>query len=96
MSTSLNLDDSATSFPVPHPVHPAGPAENAKNAFPTGPWTARTPRRPQAAQVLLQVSLQEESVENKVQKAANSLATKTGHFHLLSTVNSADSEFGGQ
>ena len=83
-SRSSNLDDPARSFSVPDPVHPAGPAENAKDAFPTGPWTARTPRRPQAAQAL-RPFFEKRAEKNKIQKAANSLATRTGHSHLLST-----------
>jgi len=66
-------------------MHPAGPVENANDAFPTGPWTARTPRRPQAAQALLRPFFKKRAEKNKIRKAANSLATRTGHFHLLST-----------
>src|SRR5713101_9049614 len=54
--------------------------------FPQGPWTAHTPRCPQAAQALLLISLLERGKETtQFTKAAGSLATETGHLHLLST-----------
>ena len=85
-SRSLNLDDPGGPLGLPRPVHPAGAVENAKDRVShrsldgahNAPSTVCTGPAPD-------LSVRRSRRTTRFTKPDRSLATKTGHSHLLST-----------
>ena len=87
-SRSLNLDDPGGSPAVPRPVHPAGPVESAKDALPARSLDGAYPAPPTGCTgPAADLNVGRNGRTTQFTQAARSIATETGHLHLLLTVS---------